>query len=126
MAGGVGSSDGAGLRTVRKFGVLGLQRVRNGKVEGHGAAFPDREVHVGGSCAATVHRDLSLRREPLDREDLAWVVRRQDSDLLERLNGALAQWRVDGTRALVLDRWMPYWRTLEEYTDRLPPPARLP
>ena len=70
--------------------------------------------------------DLSLRREPLDREDLAWVVRRQDSDLLERLNGALAQWRVDGTRALVLDRWMPYWRTLEEYTDRLPPPARLP
>ncbi|MFM7144603.1 MAG: ABC transporter substrate-binding protein, partial [Alphaproteobacteria bacterium] len=33
--------------------------------------------------------DLTLRREPLVREDLAWAVRRQDFDLLRQIDGAL-------------------------------------
>ncbi|MFM8412058.1 MAG: substrate-binding periplasmic protein, partial [Alphaproteobacteria bacterium] len=70
--------------------------------------------------------DLTLRREPLVREDLAWAVRRQDLDLLRQIDGALEQWRVDGTRALVLDRWVPFWRELEAYSESMPPPTRLP
>jgi polar amino acid transport system substrate-binding protein len=69
---------------------------------------------------------LVLRREPLQREDLAWAVRRQDLDLLRQIDGALEQWRADGTRDLVLDRWVPFWRELEATSLRMPPPARLP
>jgi len=69
---------------------------------------------------------LRMRREPLVREDLAWAVRRQDLDLLHQIDGALEQWRTDGTRAMVLDRWVPFWRELEAYSLRMPPPEQLP
>lgn len=64
--------------------------------------------------------DLALLREPLNREDLAWAVRRGDTALLASVDAALAQWDSDGTRAAVLDRWVPYWRTLEGYTRSMP------
>ena len=62
---------------------------------------------------------LALIREPLNREALGWAVRREDQDLLAAVNAALAQWEADGTRALILDHWVPYWRGLEDQTSRL-------
>lgn len=68
--------------------------------------------------------DLAILREPLDREDLAWAIRRGDAELLAAVNGALARWELDGTRAAVLDRWVPYWRVFEGYTRKMPPAQR--
>jgi ABC-type amino acid transport substrate-binding protein len=62
---------------------------------------------------------LALIRDPLDREDLGWAVRREDPGMLAQVNAVLEQWDGDGTRAAVLDRWVPYWRTLEAKTSRL-------
>ena len=57
----------------------------------------------------------------LNDEPLAWGVRRGDDGLRAALNGALARMESDGTRARILDRWIPYWRRLESGT---PPPGR--
>ncbi|MBU6281717.1 transporter substrate-binding domain-containing protein [bacterium] len=84
------------------------------------------EASVVAWAVSSAEGDLTLRREPLVREDLAWAVRRQDLDLLHQIDGALEQWRDDGTRAMVLDRWVPFWRELEAYSERMPPPAQLP
>ena len=84
------------------------------------------EASVIAWAVAGDEGDLTLRREPLVREDLAWAVRRQDVELLRQIDGALEQWRAYGTRALVLDRWIPFWRELEAYSESMPPPTRLP
>lgn len=49
----------------------------------------------------------------LNDEPLAWGVRREDESLRAALNGALSRWEADGTRARILDRWIPYWRRLD-------------
>jgi hypothetical protein len=40
--------------------------------------------------------------ELLTKEELAWGIRRQDADLLNRVNGVLARWKRDGSLEAVL------------------------
>ena len=49
----------------------------------------------------------------LNDEPLAWGVRRDDETLQRALDDALGHMDADGTRARILDRWIPYWRRLE-------------
>lgn len=63
---------------------------------------------------------LAFLRQPLNREDLGWAMRRDDEALVAQVNGVLARWQANGTRAAVLDRWVPYWRSLEQQTANLP------
>ena len=57
--------------------------------------------------------DLAPVLSRLNDEPLAWGVRRGDESLRAGLNGALARMESDGTRARILERWIPYWRRLE-------------
>jgi ABC-type amino acid transport substrate-binding protein len=68
--------------------------------------------------------NLAVVLEPLTSEDLAWGVRRDDAALRDALNGALAQWRTDGTRAHILSRWVAYWQELEDREAAFRPPPR--
>jgi ABC-type amino acid transport substrate-binding protein len=52
--------------------------------------------------------DLTGVRQYLNREPLAWAVRRTDADLLAQVDAALAGWKADGTLAGILGRWLPY------------------
>jgi ABC-type amino acid transport substrate-binding protein len=58
--------------------------------------------------------NLAVVLDPLTSEDLAWGVRRGDQALRADLDGAIAVWRTDGTRARILGRWIAYWQQLEE------------
>jgi ABC-type amino acid transport substrate-binding protein len=46
-------------------------------------------------------------------EPIAWGVRRDDQALAAALDDALARLDADGSRARILDRWIPYWKRLE-------------
>jgi polar amino acid transport system substrate-binding protein len=48
----------------------------------------------------------------LEAQQLAWAVRPDDPELLRRSNEALARWRADGLLEQMLDRWMPYRKTV--------------
>jgi ABC-type amino acid transport substrate-binding protein len=68
-------------------------------------------VHDGPSIAWLVsanEADLAGIWEPLNRENLAWAVRRDDAQLLAQINEILAGWKRDGTLSGVLVRWLPY------------------
>jgi len=52
--------------------------------------------------------DLAGFWEPLARENLAWGVRRGDTELLTAVNALLAQWKKDGTLRAVLLHWLPF------------------
>jgi ABC-type amino acid transport substrate-binding protein len=70
-------------------------------------------VHDGPSIAWLVsanEADLAGLWEPLNRESLAWGVRRDDAQLLAQLNEILGSWKRDGTLTGVLERWLPYLR----------------
>ena len=70
-------------------------------------------VHDGPSIAWLVsanEADLAGLWEPLNRESLAWGVRRDDAQLLAQLNEILGTWKRDGTLTGVLERWLPYLR----------------
>jgi polar amino acid transport system substrate-binding protein len=45
--------------------------------------------------------------KPLNEEYLAWGMRKDDVDLLARVNAALAQFRLDGRLDKVLHKWLP-------------------
>jgi len=51
--------------------------------------------------------DLAALRQYLRREQLAWGLRRGDTERLQQVNRILAQWRNDGTLKSVLDKWLP-------------------
>jgi polar amino acid transport system substrate-binding protein len=51
--------------------------------------------------------DFTVLRTPLNKEHLAWGLRRTDPDLLAAVNGSLARWKADGTLQRILDRWLP-------------------
>lgn len=57
--------------------------------------------------AATRRPGLLGLYEPLTDEPLAWAVRKTDTDLLVRLNAALAEMRKDGTLHKILVKWVP-------------------
>ena len=68
-------------------------------------------VHDGPSIAWLVsanEADLAGIWEPLNRENLAWAVRRDDAKLLAQVNDILNGWKRDGTLSGVLTRWLPY------------------
>jgi ABC-type amino acid transport substrate-binding protein len=52
--------------------------------------------------------------QPLNEEYLAWGVRKDDRDLLARVNIALAKFRNDGRLDMVLQRWLP-----KQYLDKM-------
>jgi polar amino acid transport system substrate-binding protein len=67
-------------------------------------------VHDAPSIAWLVsanEADLAGIWQYLNREQLAWGVRRDDPELLARLNEILATWKQDGTLAGILARWLP-------------------
>jgi ABC-type amino acid transport substrate-binding protein len=71
----------------------------------------DMFVHDGPSIAWLVsanEADLAGIFLPLNRENLAWGIRRDDPALLARVNDALGAWKRDGTLNEVLVRWLPY------------------
>ena len=52
--------------------------------------------------------------QPLNEEYLAWGMRKDDRDLLARVNAALAQFRGDGRLERVLHKWLP-----KQYLERM-------
>jgi polar amino acid transport system substrate-binding protein len=52
--------------------------------------------------------------QPLNEEYLAWGMRKEDRDLLARVNAALAQFRLDGRLDMVLHKWLP-----KQYLERM-------
>jgi polar amino acid transport system substrate-binding protein len=77
----------------------------------------DAVVHDGPILAwyaASDEANLALVIDSLAADDLGWGMRRTDDALRASVNAALARWRTDGTRARILDRWLPYWRRLED------------
>jgi ABC-type amino acid transport substrate-binding protein len=68
-------------------------------------------VHDGPSIAWLVsanEADLAGVWEPLNRENLAWAVRRDDAQFLAQINEIIGGWKRDGTLSGVLVRWLPY------------------
>jgi ABC-type amino acid transport substrate-binding protein len=51
--------------------------------------------------------DLMGRYRPLTAEYLAWAVRKDDDEVLTRLNALLLRWEQNGEIGTVLDRWIP-------------------
>ncbi|MDD5483113.1 MAG: transporter substrate-binding domain-containing protein [Kiritimatiellae bacterium] len=57
--------------------------------------------------AAKHEADLQAIRLPLTRDDIAWGLRKDDTELLAAVNRALAAWKKDGTLQKILDKWLP-------------------
>lgn len=51
--------------------------------------------------------DLTGLWEPLNRESLAWGIRRDNQEFLQRVNSILGKWKQDGTLHEVLLKWLP-------------------
>jgi ABC-type amino acid transport substrate-binding protein len=83
----------------------GVAALRNGQIDVfvHDAPAIWRVTSTRG----TVERELRGRYVPLTQEKLAWAVRKQDDQLLGRLNAVLAKWKGDGRLDLVGARWVP-------------------
>jgi ABC-type amino acid transport substrate-binding protein len=54
----------------------------------------------------------AIIREPLQREQIAWAVRPDDTALRESINGILRRWRQDGTLHATILKWIPYYDRL--------------
>jgi ABC-type amino acid transport substrate-binding protein len=70
----------------------------------------DAVVHDGPVLAyllAQNSADLELVPTKISDERLAWMVRRDDPELLQALNGALATMRSDGSLDRILRQWVP-------------------
>jgi ABC-type amino acid transport substrate-binding protein len=68
-------------------------------------------VHDGPSIAWLVsanEAELAGIWQPLNKENLAWGIRRDDPALLAQVNDILGAWKRDGTLTEVLVRWLPY------------------
>jgi len=46
--------------------------------------------------------------DPFNEEYLGWAVKRENSDLLTKINSILRTWKGDGTLTDVLKQWLPY------------------
>ena len=51
--------------------------------------------------------DLTALLQPLNEEELAWGVRRDDPELLMQINSILNKWKNDGTLNRILLKWLP-------------------
>jgi len=57
--------------------------------------------------------DLRVVRELFNEEYLGWGLRRDDPELLVRVNAALGRWKKDGTLKEAVLRWLPYWKQFD-------------
>ena len=57
--------------------------------------------------------DLRVVREVIDEEYLGWGVRRDDQELLAKVNAILANWKKDGTLRETVLKWLPYWKLFD-------------
>ncbi len=57
--------------------------------------------------------DLAGFPAPLDEQQLAWGIRRDDPEFLAAVNGVLARWKQDGTVDGIVKRWMPWRKTAQ-------------
>lgn len=53
--------------------------------------------------------ELMPMRKLLNKEELAWAFRREDSALIAQANAMLARMQADGSLAQTVRRWLPYW-----------------
>ncbi len=60
------------------------------------------------------NKDLRGLYKPLTKEELAWVVPKDNPELLKQLNVVLAKWKKDGTLDDVLDDWITVKKTAIE------------
>mgnify|MGYP003604107556 FL=1 len=51
---------------------------------------------------------LEMVRFPLAQQQMAWAVRKDNTELLRQANEILARWRASGELDRILNRWMPY------------------
>jgi polar amino acid transport system substrate-binding protein len=51
--------------------------------------------------------ELTALWEPLNKEDFAWGVRKDDQEFLMMVNTVLAKWKKDGTLKRTLLKWLP-------------------
>ena len=57
--------------------------------------------------------DLISTYKPLTNESLAWAVRKDDTALLNDINGALQQMQAQGTLTYIINRWIPVQVSVE-------------
>lgn len=57
---------------------------------------------------------LSLLKESLKQEDIAWGLRRGDDALLEQVNTAIQKWRNDGSLNKAINQWIPYYNDIKK------------
>lgn len=50
--------------------------------------------------------ELTVFETPLTEENLAWAVRREDTDLLAAINQLVRDWNTDGTFDTILEKWL--------------------
>lgn len=63
---------------------------------------------------ANSEADTAYLKDALTQEELAWAVRPGDTELLKQVNAALEQWKLDGTLDRAFDRWVPYYKKLQD------------
>jgi ABC-type amino acid transport substrate-binding protein len=79
--------------------------LRNGRI--------DIFVHDAPSIVWIVSEneaELKLFPELLNIEYLGWGLRREDRELLVRVNALLNRWKNDGTLKETILKWLPYWK----------------
>lgn len=73
---------------------------------------------------AKVNKEFTILPEPLDNEDTAIALRKEDQPLLTALNRIISELKADGTLADMRKRWLkPDLGPYEELTLSPPPPA---
>jgi ABC-type amino acid transport substrate-binding protein len=95
-------------RAFKSANVVLLNRLADAKVffDGNRMDMMVYDLFGAGWLVATREADLEGIWIPLTQEELAWAVRRDDTQLLQDANRVLGQWRRDGTLAVILDRWV--------------------
>ncbi len=63
--------------------------------------------------AATFGDELRLLMEPIDREQIAWGLRRDDTELMSQVNEKLAEWKADGSLDAIILKWIPYYNRIK-------------
>jgi ABC-type amino acid transport substrate-binding protein len=62
---------------------------------------------------ASNEADLVALLEPLNKEDIAWGVRLNDTVLVEQVNQVLRRWQADGTLNEAIMKWVPYYAKIK-------------
>jgi polar amino acid transport system substrate-binding protein len=57
--------------------------------------------------AAEHEADIQAIRKPLTRDEIAWGLRKDDTEMIDAVNRVLAGWKKDGTLQKIIDKWLP-------------------